>query len=1778
MKKILIILGFIFILAILHGTIHKIEITLSNIEIEAKSDENGLCKFIGEDFQHLSRTGEPDLPYIAVHILLPPDADLNTISVHVNNTKWSNLSGKWNVKPAAPFATWDGTKEIVMWPENVQIENGRDIAVYQNDEYFPNIENVRFDEIVVRQWKMIQVFYPVYRYNPVESSLTKFQNGELKVQFEKELSHNFSASNNPIGIEIIRRHAVNFDDAIGEYGESETREPGMYLIITTDALQNQSQQLNNFVLHKESLGFIVQVETVENMGGGIGDDVAENMRIWLQANYLNLEIEYVLLIGNPDPTNGTVPMKMTCPIRSDNTFYYCPTDFYYAELTSTDWDMDGDGFFGEFFDDFGGSPDRGAEVAVGRIPFYESTDSIDDLDNILTKIMNYENTYEADAVWRKKVLLAMYPSNEMALGYPLGEQIKDEILNPMSWNYHRVYYRDFGLNPAPESYPCNYDNVTNAWNNSEFGFALYWTHGSSDHASNVIDLAHAALLNDNNPSFLFQCACNNGDPEDNSNLGYTLLKNGCVNIVSPSSATRFSLGLTDGLADFSNSFSNSGIAFGYSNKITTNEMKSGDAMNDIGISLGIFGNFQWDNLLSFNIYGCPATGLNSFQESITGESDIVSNDNECLDIPYMDYQNISISSVTEALKVWSFTLRDGGNANNDTDALPTDVRSLSISKGASDTITDWGLTIRRAAIFRNIDNSLIADIDVTDANRFDFTNLTTLIAPDDASEVFDLYLTFEDNVKDGSQFQFQISSLNSVPNASGSSGFTLFETNSSTSASMNSLIVSATNYTFLYIPELVSIDHNFSIEIAATDSLGSVDDDYIGFITLSLYSGSGNLYSDQGLTREISNGICLINNLYYDGNDSFSILVSGDLFQSISSSITSAQPIFVDADATGINNGDSWEDAYIDFQDALEIAVSGNEIWIAEGTYKPSTSHHSVNDRYNYFCLVNGISVYGGFNGTENAREQRDYTIYETIFSGDIGIENEISDNCYHVFYHQFNLINLDSTTVLDGCTITQGNADSSYDWHNSGGGMRNSSSSPTIRNCRFVDNYAEWGAALSNTISSSSIVNCVFENNIAGELGGAIHLKYCPDIIIESSLFDNNNSGSSGGAIANELSYLTIRNSNFENNSAEYSGGALYHRSISGDSSTEIENCDFNNNLAFSGGAIGAFLSRFVISYSNFYFNSATNGGGIYHNGAVSSILNCSFIGNSATEKGGGLYNIYSNEEGVSFIKNSNFTNNISDEGAGIFIQQADSLIVANCIISNNTANANGGGIYTYNCTPIITNSIVDNNSALNDGGGIYNYGSYSDIANCTITGNSAGNQGGGLFNQSYPPSVCNSIFWGNSASSGNEIFNSNTGINITYSDVEGGFTGTGNIDADPMFINIVNGDYHIDFTSPCINAGTPDTTGLNIPDYDIEGNPRIFDGEVYIIDMGAYEFQGEPLQADFSADIILGNAPLNVEFTVTSNYPADDYEWDFDNDEVIDAAGENVSWVFPVGIYTVTLNATYGLEVITIEKENYITSLNSPPFVENPVTAVSFYEDTSDSSLDLNNIFSDENGDSLSFTYSGNDSIIVEIQEDGIVLLSGGLNWYGSKVITFTADDGYIERGNDLVSKRQMQDFSRSKVNAFSKAKESISGRVAASLDIEISIEPINDPPILTITGNFEADEDLPSESYEFSSFCSQVWGENDTLTLSEEGSEHIDVIVTGFSVIFQSNTDNWSGTEEVTFYLDDNTRESIVRNGRAVSKRQNQREVVSQVIPVTIYPVNDAPTIELPDSFTF
>lgn len=207
----------------------------------------------------------------------------------------------------------------------------------------------------------------------------------------------------------------------------------------------------------------------------------------------------------------------------------------------------------------------------------------------------------------------------------------------------------------------------------------------------------------------------------------------------------------------------------------------------------------------------------------------------------------------------------------------------------------------------------------------------------------------------------------------------------------------------------------------------------------------------------------------------------------VSISFVQARRLYVDAYATGANNGASWEDAFTDLHSALFAAQPGDCVWVALGTYKPADSYN----REVSFNLKGGVKLYGGFAGVETALEQRNWERYKTTLSGDIGLPNDESDNSYSILYIE----TTDSETVVDGFTFTGGNANnydpfiSRYSRGKCGGAiyvMAHGTANPEIRNCSFEHNYArEFGAAvyLYTGEGKEEIIpfeNCWFTDNRA--------------------------------------------------------------------------------------------------------------------------------------------------------------------------------------------------------------------------------------------------------------------------------------------------------------------------------------------------------------------------------------------------------------------------------------------------------------------------------------------------------------------------------------------------------------------------------------------------------------------------------------------------------------------------------------------------------------------------
>ena len=204
---------------------------------------------------------------------------------------------------------------------------------------------------------------------------------------------------------------------------------------------------------------------------------------------------------------------------------------------------------------------------------------------------------------------------------------------------------------------------------------------------------------------------------------------------------------------------------------------------------------------------------------------------------------------------------------------------------------------------------------------------------------------------------------------------------------------------------------------------------------------------------------------------------------------------------------------------------------------------------------------------------------------------------------------------------------------------------------------------------------------------------------------------------------------------------------------------------------------------------------------------------------------------------------NSCPSNGGGCYIADA-SPIIENSIISFNSASLAGGiSLWNWggedNC-PTFRNVLISNNTAYESGAGIFYEGDlHSKFINTTVVNNVAGDNGGGIFCRNFA-NFTNSIIWGNVP---DQIWSWGVpdSIDITYTDIQDGWFGEGNIDLDPLFADDINFDYRLLENSPGINAGNPDTTGLELPFFDLGGNPRFVGNR---IDMGVYEYQNVAVQ----------------------------------------------------------------------------------------------------------------------------------------------------------------------------------------------------------------------------------------------------------------------------------------------------------------------------------------------
>jgi hypothetical protein len=279
------------------------------------------------------------------------------------------------------------------------------------------------------------------------------------------------------------------------------------------------------------------------------------------------------------------------------------------------------------------------------------------------------------------------------------------------------------------------------------------------------------------------------------------------------------------------------------------------------------------------------------------------------------------------------------------------------------------------------------------------------------------------------------------------------------------------------------------------------------------------------------------------------------------------------------------------------------------------------------------------------------------------------------------------------------------------------------------------------------------------------------------------------------------------------------------------IERCTIGGNSSGigGGGITVASGSNVVIRHSTIYQNSAPTGGGCFGDNSTIVIEDSTIEANATTGggDGGGLSLSYM----TTTIRRSTIRDNSAEFGGGVWTYGGTALIDRTRILANSCM-ASGAGVAVYFTIADVRSTLIANNAASILGGGVYGSSSTITIAHATLRGNSAASGGGILLG--FPPNanIVNSVLWGNSP---DEIGTSFGGavVSVTYSDVQGGMAGVGNINVDPQHVDPLQNDFNLSAASPCRNTGS-NLAASNII-ADLDGRPRMIGGTV---DMGAAEY----------------------------------------------------------------------------------------------------------------------------------------------------------------------------------------------------------------------------------------------------------------------------------------------------------------------------------------------------
>jgi parallel beta-helix repeat protein len=491
---------------------------------------------------------------------------------------------------------------------------------------------------------------------------------------------------------------------------------------------------------------------------------------------------------------------------------------------------------------------------------------------------------------------------------------------------------------------------------------------------------------------------------------------------------------------------------------------------------------------------------------------------------------------------------------------------------------------------------------------------------------------------------------------------------------------------------------------------------------------------------------------------------------------------------------------YPTIQEAIDAAVAGDTVQVSDGTYSGSGN------------------VDLDFNGKAITVTSENGPAACTIDCQNV---NGVSGFYFHS--------GEGPDSVVNGFKITNANGITNF----CGGIYCSDNSNPTIE-----DNIITGCSGLAAGILSENSSPAIVANTVTYNIGNGIYCQGLLGGVASPQITGNVITGNFGAGIWCLGNASPLIDSNTVSLNAILLGAGIYCQGAS----PAISSNDITGNVY--GGIICKLQSEAVITGNTVANNQES---GIYcDNSPLVTIENNTISGNSA-EFGGGIRCDFSSPS----ITGNTISGNSADKGGGICSGEDSSPTILNNIIADNSASSGGGicclDVAEKSVSSLIGNNIIKENLAEYLGGGIYCEYTSPTIVNNTIIQNEADLDGGGIYaRNSSAPTVTNTILW---IDIPNEIaLDGSSTIAVTYSDVYGGYAGTGNIDEDPHFFDPANGDYHLMNDSLCIGAGV---VTADMPVTDIEDNPRPNPADS-APDMGAYENAlSEPLLIpDISVD----------------------------------------------------------------------------------------------------------------------------------------------------------------------------------------------------------------------------------------------------------------------------------------------------------------------------------------